>query len=68
MLAAQALTAQDATDNRLAMGIGLSHRFMIENSLSLDYSRPIPHTRDYLTILGGLLTGETVEYAATSTA
>ena len=62
VLAAQALTAQDATDNRLALGIGLSHRFMIENSLGLDYSRPIPHTRDYLTILSGLLAGETVKY------
>lgn len=61
-LAAQALTVQDATNNRLALGIGLSHRFMIENSLGLDYSRPIPHTRDYLSILDGLLAGEQVDY------
>ena len=61
-LAAQALTVQDATNNRLALGIGLSHRFMIEDSLGLDYSRPIPHTRDYLSILGGLLAGEQVVY------
>ena len=62
VLAAQALTVQDATNNRLALGIGLSHRFMIEDSLGLDYSRPIPHTRDYLTILQGLLKGEAVSY------
>ncbi len=62
VLAAQALTAQDATDNRIALGIGLSHKFMIENILGLDYSRPIPHTRDYLTILNGLLAGETVKH------
>ena len=62
VLASQALTVQDATNNRLALGIGLSHKFMIENSLGLDYSRPIPHTRDYLTILNGLLAGERVEY------
>jgi F420-dependent oxidoreductase-like protein len=61
-LASQALTVQDATGNRLALGIGLSHKFMIENSLGLDYSRPIPHTRDYLTILNGLLAGERVDY------
>ncbi|MEO8541376.1 MAG: TIGR03564 family F420-dependent LLM class oxidoreductase [bacterium] len=61
-LASQALTVQDATNNRLALGIGLSHKFMIENSLGLDYSRPIPHTRDYLTILNGLLAGERVDY------
>ncbi len=32
-MAQQALTVQDATDNRLALGIGLSHKFVIENSL-----------------------------------
>ena len=65
VLAAQALTVQDATGNRLALGVGLSHKFMIENSLGLDYSKPIPHTRDYLTILNGLLTGERVLYQGT---
>lgn len=53
-LAEQALTVQDATNNGLALGIGLSHKFFIENSLGLDYSKPIPHTREYLTILNGL--------------
>ena len=63
VLAEQALTVQDATGNRLALGVGLSHRFFIENSLGLDYSRPIPHTREYLTILNGLLAGEVVKHA-----
>ncbi|MCP5026894.1 MAG: TIGR03564 family F420-dependent LLM class oxidoreductase, partial [Actinomycetia bacterium] len=62
VVAQQALTAQDATGNRLALGIGLSHKFFIEDSLGLDYSRPIPHTRDYLTILNGLLAGDVVEH------
>ncbi len=61
-LAMQALTVQDATQNRLALGIGLSHRFMIEDSLGLDYSKPIPHMRDYLKILTGLLRGEQVKH------
>ncbi len=61
-LAAQALTVQDATRNRLALGIGLSHRFFIEDNLGLDYSKPIPHMRDYLTILNGLLQGERVQH------
>ncbi|MCP3988834.1 MAG: TIGR03564 family F420-dependent LLM class oxidoreductase [Actinomycetia bacterium] len=65
MLAEQALTVQNATDNRLALGIGLSHRFFIKDSLGLDYSRPIPHTRDYLTILNGLLAGEVVDHTGT---
>ena len=62
MLAEQALTVQNATDNRLALGVGLSHRFFIENSLGLDYSKPIPHTRDYLSILNALFTDGAVDY------
>ena len=62
-MAQQALTVQDATNNRLALGIGLSHKFFIEDSLGLDYSKPIPHTRDYLTILNGLLDGDVVKHS-----
>ncbi|MCA9831616.1 MAG: TIGR03564 family F420-dependent LLM class oxidoreductase [Dehalococcoidia bacterium] len=62
VLASQALTVQDASNNRLALGIGLSHRVAIEDSLGLDYSKPIPHTREYLTILNGLLAGERVAF------
>lgn len=62
VLAEQALTVQDAIGNRLALGVGLSHRFFIENSLGLDYSKPIPHTREYPTILTGLLAGEVVRF------
>lgn len=61
-LATQALSVQDATGNRLALGIGLSHKFMIEGILGLDYSRPIPHMRDYLTILNAALAGEPVRH------
>ena len=62
VLASQALTVQDASNNRLALGIGLSHRVAIEDSLGLDYSKPIPHTREYLTVLNGLLAGERVSF------
>lgn len=63
VMAQQALTAQDATSGRLALGVGLSHKFFIEDSLGLDYSRPIPHTREYLTILNGLLSGDVVKHS-----
>ena len=62
VVAMQALTVQDVSGGRLALGIGLSHRVSIENSLGLDYSRPIPHMKDYLTVLNGLLAGEQVSY------
>lgn len=57
-LAQQALTVQAVTGGRLALGIGLSHKVVIEDMFGLDYSRPIPHTREYLTVLNGLLSGE----------
>ena len=61
--AGQALTVQQVSNGRLALGIGLSHKMMIEDSLGLDYSRPVPHMREYLTVLNGLLAGERVSYS-----
>jgi len=57
-LAQQALTVQAGIGGRLVLGIGLSHQIVIETSLGLDYSRPIPHLREYLTVLNALLSGE----------
>ncbi|HEY6624653.1 MAG TPA: LLM class F420-dependent oxidoreductase [Acidimicrobiales bacterium] len=51
MLAAQALTTNAATGGRLALGIGLSHRFTIEDSYGLSYDRPARHMREYLSVL-----------------
>lgn len=61
-LAQQALTVQAATGNRLALGIGLSHRVVIEGRFGLDYSRPLLHMREYLTVLNGLLAQDPVEF------
>lgn len=61
-LASQALTVEEATGHRLALGVGLSHRFLVEDMLGLDYSHPIQHAREYLTILGGLLRGDHVRF------
>jgi len=57
-LAQQALSVQAAARGRLTLGIGLSHRVVIEGMLGLDYSKPIPHMREYLAVLNGLLSGE----------
>jgi len=35
---------------------------VIENMFGLDYSKPIPHTKEYLTILNGLLAQEPVKF------
>ena len=63
VLAMSALTVQDASNGRLALGIGLSHRMVIEDSLGLDYSKPIPHMREYLTVLNALLAGERISHS-----
>jgi len=61
-MAAQALTAAAASENRFTLGIGLSHKVVIENMLGLDYSKPIRHTREYLSVLVPLLEGKQVRF------
>lgn len=61
-MAQQALTAAAASNNRFTLGIGLSHRVVIENMLGLDYSKPIRHTREYLSVLMPLLEGKQVRF------
>ena len=39
-LAQHALTAQMAAGGRLSLGIGLSHRPVVENAMGLSYARP----------------------------
>jgi len=62
-LAAQALTVQQATSGRLALGIGLSHQVVIEAMYGMSYAKPVGHMKDYLSILRPLLHGEAVAYA-----
>ena len=57
-LAQQALTASAASNGRFTLGIGLSHKVVIETMLGLDYSKPIRHMREYLSVLNPLLAGE----------
>ena len=60
MLAQQALTVQMATDNRLLLGIGLSHQVVVESMWGMSFERPAAYMREYLTALMPLLRGETV--------
>jgi len=61
-LAQQALTAQAATQNRLALGVGLSHRVVIEGMLGLDFSKPVRHMREYLSVLNSALSGQQTSF------
>lgn len=61
-LAQQALTAAAASGNRFILGIGLSHRVVIEDMLGLDYSKPVRHMREYLSVLMPLLEGRETRF------
>ncbi|OWY61788.1 LLM class F420-dependent oxidoreductase, partial [cyanobacterium TDX16] len=62
MLAQQALTVQAATGNRLLLGIGLSHKLVVESIWGLSFDKPVRHMREYLSILGPLLRERAVDF------
>ena len=55
VMAMQALTVQAATGGLLTLGIGLSHKVVIEGAFGLSFSKPVRHMREYLEILMPLL-------------
>ncbi|RSM71723.1 LLM class F420-dependent oxidoreductase [Amycolatopsis sp. WAC 01375] len=54
-LAAQALTLQAATGAPVSLGVGLSHRPIIEDQYGYSFDRPVRHLREYLQALYPLL-------------
>ena len=54
-LAQQAATTQAFSGGRLTLGVGVSHRPVIEDLHGLRYTRPAAHIRDYLSVLVPLL-------------
>jgi 5,10-methylenetetrahydromethanopterin reductase len=62
VLAQQALTVAAATGGRLTLGIGLSHKIVIEDMYGYDFSQPIRHMREYLAVLLPLLDGQPVAF------
>ncbi len=61
-LAQQTLTAQAACGGRFHLGIGLSHKIVIEDLLGLSYARRARHMREYLAVLAPLLRGEPAKF------
>src|SRR3984885_12834865 len=61
VLAQQALTAALAAGpGRLTLGIGLSHKIVIEDMYGYSFDRPARHMREYLSVLLPLLDGTAV--------
>jgi 5,10-methylenetetrahydromethanopterin reductase len=54
-LATQALTVQALVGERLIVGIGVNHQPHVEQSLRMQWRKPVRHMIDYLAILGDLL-------------
>ena len=61
-MAQQALTAQAATRRRFTLGIGLSHRIMMEDMLGFSWNTPARHMREYLMVLAPRLEGRPVAF------
>ncbi len=58
VLAQQALTVAAAVGPRLALGIGLSHKIVIDDMFGYSFGLPARHMSEYLSILLPLLAGE----------
>ena len=55
MLASQAMTAQSISGGRVTLGIGLSHKVVIEGTYGMSFDKPVRHMREYLSILMALI-------------
>jgi F420-dependent oxidoreductase-like protein len=62
MLAGQALTAQAASGDRIALGIGLAHKPSVEDRYHIPFERPVRHMREYLDVLMPLVEDRRVSF------
>src|SRR4051812_33324865 len=56
-MAQQALSTQAVCEGRLALGIGPSHHWVVEDMLGLSYEKPARLTRHYLEVLNAAFAG-----------
>lgn len=61
-IAQQAHTVAAACGNRLTLGIGLSHKIVIEDMFGLSYDKPVRHLREYLKVLEPLSRNEPANF------
>jgi len=61
-LAKHALTAQIASQGRLTLGVGLSHRPAVEDVMGLSYESPAQNMSEYLDVLRPLLDDGIVDF------
>ena len=63
MLAQQALTANQAIGGRLALGIGLSHKPVVEGMWGMPFDKPVRHMSEYLEVLVTLINEREISFA-----
>ena len=62
-IAQQCHTVNTLCDGRLTLGIGLSHKVVIENMMGMSFEKPVRHMREYLSILAPLARCEPVSFS-----
>ena len=65
VMAQQALAIHDIALDRLRLGIGPSHRPIIEGSYGLRQTSPLAYLREYVTVLRGVLSEGKIEHHGT---
>ncbi|HUZ10447.1 MAG TPA: TIGR03564 family F420-dependent LLM class oxidoreductase [Acidimicrobiales bacterium] len=61
-MAQHALTVNALVGGRLTLGIGPSHQPSVQGTWGLSFERPIRHLREYLSVLGPLVTEGSVSF------
>lgn len=61
-MAHEAATVQSLVGGRLTLGVGVSHRPVMEGMLGFSFDNPVEHLREYLQVLGPLLTTGAVSH------
>lgn len=63
MLAQQCLTVNAVSNGRLCLGIGLSHKVVIETMMGMSFEKPVRHLREYLSVLLPLVNSGAVSFS-----
>lgn len=61
-MAQQALTTQAASQGRFTLGIGVSHKWVIEDMYGMAYTNQLRHMSEYMEVMRPLLAGHPVKH------